>query len=536
MQLAMCLFLAIANYVWVKNRGVNHPYLALTYQVEGIYANGFVQIVINFLTFWILLSYLVPISLFVTLEIVKFWQGFVFMNLDKDMKDPNTGEFARCRNSNLNEDLGKIEYVFSDKTGTLTSNEMQLRQISIKGQVFGSAGFRLEDHLTLEGLSALRRFDGKLARAARAVQGTTAWDHLVEGGGSRQQMMAYHHSNPSHGTADTLGLAHRHLNLEDFDPTIPEEGNGTGSNSPTASATEDTTTVGDRSAAARSAVALGHHMVDFFTNICLCHSLILEEDPNGGKSRFQGPSPDEVALVDAARQMGFEFKNRAQATMTLNMLGNEVTYEVLNVMEYSSERGCMSVIARSPDGTVRLYCKGADTKVMKKIRGGTDVDLRNRTESDLHTFAKHGLRTLVLASKVIPEEVYTDWDNRYQEASRMFEGRDAAMDELGNEIEMDLELIGVTAIEDKLQDGVPEAIKTLLDANIRVWMITGDKQETAVNIAVSCDLVRDVDDVYMLNVDEKSEGTIKWHNIYVDDYPIKILLKGFYVLLGLITF
>jgi len=87
----------------------------------------------------------------------------------------------------------------------------------------------------------------------------------------------------------------------------------------------------------------------------------------------------------------------------------------------------------------------------------------------------------------------------------MCEGRDASMDALGHEIEDNLELIGVTAIEDKLQDGVPEAIRTLLDANIRVWMITGDKQETAVNIAVSCDWVRNVDDVMMLNVDEKSD-------------------------------
>ena len=554
MQLAMCIFLAVANYIWVQNSGVNHPYLALNVYVEGIYSNGFVQILINFLTFWILLSYLVPISLFVTLEIVKFWQGFIFMNLDKDMKDPVTGEYARCRNSNLNEDLGKVEYVFSDKTGTLTSNEMQLRQVSIKGQILGSSGFRLEDHPTLQGLAALRRFDGRLSRAARAVQQSTAWNALVVGGGSDRRVMAYHHSNPSHGTAETLGLPYRQVNLDDFDAAqaveeeqqkqqqqqqeglgrlstvasgstmmINNDGGSSGevasggfdtlslsptpslSLSPSPTAPSPLTQIESPRATARSAVALGHHMVDFFTNICLCHSLILEEDPSGGQPRYQGPSPDEVALVEAARQMGFEFKNRAQTNVTLSMLGREVTYEILNVMEYSSERGCMSVIARSPDGTVRLYCKGADTKVMKKIRGNTDAELVSRTDSDLHTFAKSGLRTLVLASKVIPEETYNDWDVRYQEASRMFEGRDAAMDELGNEIENDLELIGVTAIEDKLQDGVPEAIKTLLDANIRVWMITGDKQETAVNIAVSCDLVQNPDDVMMVNVDEKSE-------------------------------
>lgn len=505
MQLAMCLFLAVANYIWIKHTGINHPYLALTYTVEGIYSNGFVQVIINFVTFWILLSYLVPISLFVTLEIVKFWQGFVFINVDKGMRDPVTGEYARCRNSNLNEDLGKVEYVFSDKTGTLTSNEMQLRLLSIKGQVFGNAQFKLEEHPSLKGQTALRRFDGRLARAARAAQNSPAWDDLVSGGGSNQRVMAYHHSNPSHGTADRLGLDHQGISLEDFDPnsSIEEEesgGHSTMQQTPSKIHQQD-----GAPAAARAAVALGHHMMDFFTNICLCHSLILEPQPDGEAPQYQGPSPDEVALVEAARQMGFEFKSRAQASVTLDMLGMEVTYEVLNVMEYSSERGCMSVIARSPDGTIRLYCKGADSKVMKKIRPDTDADLVNRTNHDLHTFAKSGLRTLVIASKVISNDFYADWDARYQEASRMFEGRDASMDALGHEIEDNLELIGVTAIEDKLQAGVPEAIRTLLDANIRVWMITGDKQETAVNIAVSCDLVRKVDEVMMLNVDEKSD-------------------------------
>jgi magnesium-transporting ATPase (P-type) len=111
----------------------------------------------------------------------------------------------------------------------------------------------------------------------------------------------------------------------------------------------------------------------------------------------------------------------------------------------------------------------------------------------------------VLASKVIHEDEYNEWDNRYQEASCLFEGRDDALNELGLEIERDLELIGVTAIEDKLQEGVPAAIETLLDAGMRVWMITGDKQETAVNIAVSCNLVKDIENLITINVGD-SEG------------------------------
>jgi phospholipid-transporting ATPase len=120
-----------------------------------------------FLTFWILYSYLVPISLFVTMEIVKFWQGFVFINFDKTMRDPDSGESARCRNSNLNEDLGKVDYIFSDKTGTLTSNEMRLRLVAIKGQTYGDLNRSLELHPDLTGWDACKYFSETMYSALK---------------------------------------------------------------------------------------------------------------------------------------------------------------------------------------------------------------------------------------------------------------------------------------------------------------------------------------------------------------------------------
>lgn len=484
MQLAMCLFCAIANYIWIQQEGKKHYYLALTDYVEGNWSNAGAQIGLTFLTFWILLSYLVPISLFVTLEIVKFWQGFIFINFDRDMREPKSREWARCRNSNLNEDLGKVEYIFSDKTGTLTSNEMQLRQIAVKGVAYGSTEVRLEENPDRTGLGALRLFDARLYKAAAKVQHSTSWSGLITAGGSTSAVMAHPTSYPNLDSAGSLGIA---------DDTPPSGGAGGGSNP------------GHRHDWEEGSTALGHHVVDFWTNICLCHSLILEDNPEGGPKLYQGPSPDEVALVDAARQVGFVFKERLQSSVVLDMLGQEVTYEVLNVMEYSSDRGCMSVVVRAPDGTIRLYCKGSDTKVLKKVRADTPAELLDNTNANLHYFAKQGLRTLVVGTKIIDDATYQSWDRRYQEAAASFVDRDEKLDALGREIEDGLELIGVTAIEDKLQDGVPAAIQTLLDASIRVWMITGDKQETAVNIAVSCRLVANPDDVMMLNVDDKAE-------------------------------
>jgi len=102
---------------------------------------------------------------------------------------------------------------------------------------------------------------------------------------------------------------------------------------------------------------------------------------------MQGPSPDEVALVEGGRQLGFEFLSRTMQGVTLRMLGHEATFDVLNMMEFSSERGRMSVIARSPDGTIRLYAKGADSKMLATLNKNTNQELLDQTARNLHLFA-----------------------------------------------------------------------------------------------------------------------------------------------------
>ena len=109
--------------------------------------------------------------------------------------------------------------------------------------------------------------------------------------------------------------------------------------------------------------------------------------PDAVKPDLQGPSPDEVALVDGGRQLGFEFLTRTNQGVTLRMLGHEATFEVLNMMEFSSERGRMSVIARSPDGTIRLFAKGADSKMLSIVNKNTDPQLLEQTARNLHLFA-----------------------------------------------------------------------------------------------------------------------------------------------------
>ena len=109
--------------------------------------------------------------------------------------------------------------------------------------------------------------------------------------------------------------------------------------------------------------------------------------PDTMEPDLQGPSPDEVALVEGGRQLGFEFLSRSNQGVTLRMLGHEATFEVLNMMEFSSDRGRMSVIARSPDGTIRLFAKGADSKMLSIVNKNTDKRLLEQTARNLHLFA-----------------------------------------------------------------------------------------------------------------------------------------------------
>ena len=183
------------------------------------------------------------------------------------------------------------------------------------------------------------------------------------------------------------------------------------------------------------------------------------------------------------------------------MQGVPLRFYLLNVIEFNSERQRMSVVARCPDGTVRLFCKGADATILKRLSPGQEAEFMELTERQLRQFAQNGLRTLALATKVIPAGSYRDWDERFQAASSLMDGREEQMAQLQDEVERNLELVGVTAIEDKLQDGVPEAIATLLEGGIKVWMITGDKQETAINIATSCRLLKHAESAMICNSD-----------------------------------
>ncbi|XP_069784802.1 phospholipid-transporting ATPase IC-like isoform X2 [Narcine bancroftii] len=231
---------------------------------------------------------------------------------------------------------------------------------------------------------------------------------------------------------------------------------------------------------------------EFFKLLALCHTVMVEQ--KHGQLVYQAASPDEGALVTAARNFGFAFLSRTPDTITISELGVPRTYSVQAILDFTSSRKRMSVILKDSEGKIKLYCKGADVMIYKRLQ--LNCLYKEITQTALDHFATETLRTLCLASKDVEENYFRDWSQRYQEASVALQNREELLEALYEEIETDLVLIGATAIEDKLQVRVPETIQNLRAANIKIWVLTGDKKETAINIGYSCKLLSDQMEIF----------------------------------------
>uniref|UniRef100_A0AAR2KZJ3 Phospholipid-transporting ATPase n=1 Tax=Pygocentrus nattereri TaxID=42514 RepID=A0AAR2KZJ3_PYGNA len=373
----------------------------------------------GFLSFWgyiIVLNTMVPISLYVSVEVIRLGQS-KFINWDLQMYYAEKDTPAKARTTTLNEQLGQIEYIFSDKTGTLTQNIMAFKKCTIGGRTYGKS-------LSLADFSWNKYADRKF----QFYDG-----HLISCICSKKDA----------------------------------------------------------------------EMMEFFKLLSLCHTVMVEQ--KDGELVYQAASPDEGALVTAARCFGFVFLSRTQDSITVSEMGTENTYEMLALLDFNSDRKRMSIILRFPDGRIRLYCKGADTVIYQRLNPSSKH--KETTQHALDGFANETLRTLCLCYKDISAADYNSWAQKHKEASVAMSNREQALDSVYELIETNLMLIGATAIEDKLQDGVPETIAKLAKADIKIWVLTGDKKETAENIGYSCELLTDDMQIYYgEDVNEKLSG------------------------------
>lgn len=375
----------------------------------------------DILTYWILFSNLVPISLFVTVEIIKYYQAYM-IGSDLDMYYADSDTPTGVRTSSLVEELGQIDYIFSDKTGTLTRNVMEFKACSIGG------------HCYTEEIPE----DGQ----AQMVDGVEVGFRTFE-----EMQSALRNSEQS---------------------SIINE---------------------------------------FFVLLLTCHTVIPEFNEATGKIKYQAASPDEGALVQGAADLGYKFTTRRPKGVSVHneYTGADSDYELLNICEFNSTRKRMSAIFRCPDGVIRLFCKGADTVILERLCEDEPQPFTEATIRHLEDFASGGLRTLCIASRILLEDEYQLWSQKYYEASTALENRSDKLDQVAELIEKDMFLLGATAIEDKLQDEVPETIQTLQDAGIKIWVLTGDRQETAINIGMSCKLLSEDMNLLIINEETKTD-------------------------------
>uniref|UniRef100_A0AC34QJV5 Phospholipid-transporting ATPase n=1 Tax=Panagrolaimus sp. JU765 TaxID=591449 RepID=A0AC34QJV5_9BILA len=351
----------------------------------------------NVLTFFILYNNLIPISLQVTLELVRFFQAS-YINNDIQMYDEESDTAANARTSNLNEELGQVEYIMTDKTGTLTRNVMKFKRCSVLGVNYGDD--------TNESF-----VDERLIKNMQEDQTTEA--------------------------------------------------------------------------------VISH----FLTLMAICHTVVPEEKEDG-KLLYQGSSPDEAALVEAASTMGIIFEAREPDHLVVNKLGTRMKFELLHTLEFNSDRKRMSVIVKSDEGYV-LYSKGADNIIMERLRPRQEKFV-SVADQHLREYAHNGYRTLCFAYRPLNENTYQNWSERYMKATTAVPKDEGLIAKLEEEMERDMTFLGATAIEDKLQIYVPETIVSLKAAGIKIWMLTGDKKETAINIAQSSALIDDDTQIFII--------------------------------------
>jgi phospholipid-transporting ATPase len=248
----------------------------------------------------------------------------------------------------------------------------------------------------------------------------------------------------------------------------------------------------------------------YFKALALCHTIQPFPDPhNSGGLLYEGASPDEVALVRCAVEHGYVLTERSTRSMTVKINDKAVKYEILATLEFTPDRKMMSIIVQDPEGRITLFTKGADSFVVPQMQGGLNATGMRGTSDALREMAELGLRTLLVCTKELTRQDFQQWHARFIEAGKTLgSNRSAVVDAACLEMERDMLLVGATAIEDKLQDQVPETLRYFLQAGVIVWMLTGDKRETAVTIAATSSLANpQTDHVDQIDIGELPMGS-----------------------------
>ncbi|VEU22623.1 DEKNAAC103439 [Brettanomyces naardenensis] len=464
----MCFAAGLINGLFYRQKNTSRTFFEYEpYAGWSPAANGAVDFFVNL----ILYQTLVPISLYITIEIIKAFQTF-FIYSDVGMYYEELDMPCTPKSWSISDDLGQIEYVFSDKTGTLTQNVMEFKKCTVDGKQYGISYTDAEQGL-----------DKK--------QGVDVGSKLIQ----KQKQIA----------------EDRKEMLEELKKVNNDQFR------------EDKLTFVSSSFVRDLHASPGGKNEEFMLALALCHNVMTGKGPDG-IIEYKAESPDESALVSVARDMGIVFRDTGRDGQIITRFGGKLeNYRLLQSIPFNSTRKRMSVIIQFPDGKIVLYCKGADNVIFERLKADpSNEELAAKTAIHLGEFAEEGLRTLCVAKRDLSEQEFSSWHAKYLAASKSVdENREAKMEAIGEEIEKDLVLLGGTAIEDRLQQGVPTAISLMRRAGIKLWVLTGDKVETAISIGFSCNLLSNEMELLVIRGDGKGETDEK--NPSTEDDPCSVV-------------
>ena len=402
----------------------------------------------NLIKYIVLFCAIIPISLRVNLDVSKTYFS-IRINRDKDIKD------TIARNSTIPEELGRISYVFTDKTGTLTKNEMIFKIIAMDSEVFNEEKFA----------------DLKQILSDECQEGNDA---------------------PM-------------LDLIKKQNIIPENNLSTSNISNTDSSLISTSLKGNEPKMKKSLKRHRNKLIrDAITAMCLCNNVTpIVDDNDNSKMTYQASSPDEVALVKFAVTLDMKLVARTDKLITIvDAAGNEEEFDVLANFPFSSDTKRMGIILKNrKHGHIIYYLKGAENVMMRFVKPDSVTTISEHAEN----LATKGLRTLVLTEKLISQEDFDEWNKEYEEAKTSMEDRQKKIAEVVAKLENNMEFLCVTGVEDLLQNDVATTIDNLRNAGMKVWMLTGDKVETATCISISAGLKAKMHKIYTIKNDEIKE-------------------------------